>query len=72
MSEQRTIETAREALLHLQKKLAAYEHALALMQYDGATTAPKETAANRGMSMSILSEELYRLSTAQDTVELLT
>ena len=71
MNQTRTTETAREALMGLQKKLAAYEHALALMQYDGATTAPKETAANRGASMSVLSEELYRLSTAEDTVDLL-
>ncbi len=66
-----TLDTARDELMALQRKMAAYDHALGLLQYDGATTAPKETAMNRGMTFSVLAEEIYRLSTAPETVELL-
>ena len=71
MKNEWTIESAVQALTQLQRKMAAYEHALSLMQYDGATTAPKGTADNRAASMGILSEEIYRLGTADDTVALL-
>lgn len=63
--------TAREALISLQKKMSAYDHAMELLYYDGATTAPRETAANRAQTMSVLSEEIYHLSTSKETVELL-
>ncbi|MBQ4425504.1 MAG: carboxypeptidase M32 [Lachnospiraceae bacterium] len=66
-----TLQEAREKLLALQAKQSAYRHALGLMSYDGATAAPKKTAANRGRSMSVLSEEIYRLSTGEETVSLL-
>ena len=49
-----------QSLMTLQAKLAAYGHAMGLLFYDGATTAPKGTAANRGQTMSILSEEGYK------------
>ncbi|MBR7072966.1 MAG: carboxypeptidase M32, partial [Eubacterium sp.] len=62
---------AKEKLYALQKKLAAYDHALGLITYDGVTTAPKETAENRAVSLSVLSEELYIKSTSPETVELL-
>lgn len=66
-----TLENAKNDLYALQRKLAAYDHALGLITYDGATTAPKGTADNRAASLSVLSEELYRLSTSDKTVELL-
>ena len=66
-----TLEQAREALDAPQKKLCAYDHALALMSYDGVTGAPKGTAANRAQSMGILSEERYRLQTGPAAAELL-
>ena len=66
-----TLEEARAGLDALQKKRSAYDHALGLISYDGLTTAPKGTAANRAQSMGVLSEELYRLSTGPETVELL-
>ena len=66
-----TIEEALGRLDALQKKLSAYDHALGLMSYDGLTGAPKATAANRAQSMGVLSEELYRLKTGPETVELL-
>ena len=58
-------------LAALQAKMSAYYHAMGLIYYDGATTAPKGTAQNRGQTLSILSEEIYKLSTGNETVELL-
>ena len=55
------------ALEALQKKMAAYDHALGLLYYDGATAAPSGTAANRGESMAILSEASYEISTCKET-----
>ena len=66
-----TIKAARDRLMELQKKMAAYNHAMGLIYYDGATTAPKDTAANRGVTLSVLSEEVYKLGTSKDTVDLL-
>ena len=66
-----TLEEAREKLTALQQKLSAYNHATSLIYYDGVTAAPKGTAENRGMTLGVLSEEMYRLSTGPETVELL-
>ena len=66
-----TIDEARSRLMSLQRKMAAYEHAMGIIYYDGVTTAPKDTAENRAVSMSVLSEEIYRQSTSDETVELL-
>ena len=66
-----TLDEARAQLMALQRKMAAYEHAMGLIYYDGCTTAPKETADNRAVSMSVLSEEIYRQSTSEETVEFL-
>lgn len=66
-----TVSDALAQLRTLQAKLAAYNHATSLIYFDGATTAPKKTAANRGQTLSVLSEEVYRLSTGEDTVSLL-
>ena len=66
-----TIEQAKEKLYALQAKLAAFNHATAVLYYDGATTAPKGTGANRAQTMAVLSGEIYKLSTGKDTVELL-
>ena len=66
-----TIEQAREKLYALQAKLAAYNHATAVLYYDGATTAPRGTGANRAQTMAVLSGEIYSLSTGRETVELL-
>ena len=61
----------KEQLYAIQSKLSAFEHAVSLIYYDAVTTAPKGTAANRAHSMSVLSEEMYRLSTSDETVNLL-
>ena len=66
-----TTETAREQLKILQAKMAAYDHATSLIFYDGVTTAPRGTAANRGQTLSILSEESYKLATGEETLALL-
>jgi len=65
------LDEAKKELMSLQEKIAAYGHALGLISYDGATTAPKKTAENRGRSMGVLSEELYKLQTGEETVALL-
>ncbi len=66
-----TLEQARKDLMALQRKMAAYDHAMGLIYYDGNTTAPKDTASNRAASLSVLSEEMYKLGTCEQTVELL-
>ena len=58
-------------LAALQAKMSAYYHAMSLIHYDGATTAPKGTAQNRAQTLGVLSEETYKLSTGEETVELL-
>ena len=62
---------AKKALYDLQGKLSAYDHAVSLMYYDGATTAPKGTAENRAHSLGILTEEMYRIATSSETLDLL-
>ena len=54
-----------------QSKLSAYYHAMGMLYYDGATTAPKKTAENRAHTLSILSEEIYKMCTSPDVVELI-
>ncbi len=54
-----------------QNKLSAYNHAMALIYYDGSTVAPKKTAGNRAHTLGILSEETYKLTTNDETVEML-
>ena len=66
-----TLEEAREKLTELQQTLSAYEHASALIYYDGVTAAPGGTAENRAQSLAVLSGETYRLSTGEETVALL-
>lgn len=65
------LKNACEQLIELQAKLSAFGHAMSLIYYDGATTAPKGTAANRAQTLSILSRESYLLSTGEQTVALL-
>ncbi len=65
------INEAREKLAALQRRIAAFDHAQDLIYYDGATSAPKGTAQTRANSLSVLSEESYKLCTGKDTVELL-
>ena len=66
-----TVNEAKKELYDIQKKLAAYYHAVGLIYYDGSTSAPKATAENRAQSLSVLSEEIYKISTDEKTVGLL-
>ena len=66
-----TLNEAITALYAWQSKMSAYEHAMALIYYDGATVAPKGTAHNRAHALSILSEETYKLSTSEETLSML-
>jgi len=65
------IQESLAALDLLQRKMAAYGHAIGLIYYDGATYAPSGTAANRGESMAILGQASYELSTCAETEKLL-
>jgi carboxypeptidase Taq len=65
------IQEAIEKFYAMQSKMSAYGHAMALIYYDGATTAPKGTAQNRAHTLAILSEETYKLSTSDETVSVL-
>ena len=65
------IQEALSALDTLQRKMAAYNHAMGLIYYDGVTAAPSGTAENRGESMAILSEASYELNTCKATEDLL-
>ena len=65
------IQEALNKLDTLQRKMIAYNHALGLIDYDGATAAPAGAAANRAETLALLSEESYKLSTGDKTVALL-
>ena len=65
------LQEAREKLIALQQKLAAFNHAINLISYDGVTGAPKGVADNRAQTLGILSQETYVLSTSEETVALL-
>jgi len=60
-----------EKLYALERKLAAYGHAMGILEYDGETTAPKGTSKNRGMTLEILGEEYYKLNTSEETLALI-
>jgi len=66
-----TLTKAREQLMTLQANMSAYQHALSMLSYDGATYAPKGTGPNRARTMSFLTQERYKLTTSPETVELL-
>lgn len=66
-----TIAQAKERLYALEARLSAFQHAAGLLYYDGDTTAPSGTAENRGRTLSVLNEEIYRLVTGEETREIL-
>ena len=55
----------------LQRKMFAYNHAMGVLYYDGATAAPAGSAANRGETMAVLSEAEYLMATGPEMLELL-
>ena len=66
-----TIEAIQKNLLQLERELYAYQHALALLEVDGETAAPRDSAEGRGVAMSLLSEKKYALLTGESTKALL-
>ena len=62
---------AKKQLMELQSKMSAYMHAMELIYYDEATSAPKKTAKKREHALAILSSEFYQLSTGKETIEML-
>jgi len=65
-----TITEAKEAFRILQEKMAAYNHAISLILYDAMTAAPRGTVDNRVKTLSVLTEEDYKLRTGKETVDL--
>lgn len=55
----------------IQKKMAAYGHAMGLLYYDSVTTAPSKSAEALGATLGILSEESYKLSVNDELKALL-
>ena len=65
------LEQARLKLTNLQRRICAFTHATALIYWDGETSAPAETAANRAFSTAVLNEMIFNLKNGEETVELL-
>lgn len=61
----------REAFSRFQARMSAYGHAMSLIHFDGSTTAPQGTAANRAHTLGILSEDSYRMTTDPETLSML-
>ena len=57
-----TLQDAIQKLYTWQAKLSAYGHAMSIIYYDAATTAPKGTAENRAHTLGILSEDMYKIA----------
>lgn len=65
------LEQARVDFDILQKRLAAFNHATAIIFYDGETSAPPDTLANRSQALQVLNEEVFKIKTGQETLDLL-
>ena len=65
------LEQARVDFLNLQRKIAAFKHATALIYYDGETAAPPDTLDNRTKSLMVLNDEILKLTSGPETLELL-
>lgn len=63
--------TAREKLTAHQKRTSAFLHAIELLNFDGATSAPRGAASARAETLSTLSGELYAISTSNEVNETL-
>ena len=61
-----TVSEALDKIISHQRRLSAYDHALGLLYYDGATGAPRGTGANRGETMALLGKDLYDISTSSE------
>ena len=66
-----TKENAKRELYNIEKKLAAYNHALGLIYYDAVTGAPSGSSANRAETLTVLGEEVYKLTAGEQITEIL-
>lgn len=69
-----TFEEARKNLRDLELREFAFNHAAGMLYFDGVTAAPKGTYVSRGKTLSVLNEEMYKLSSgeaAQETLRVL-
>ena len=66
-----TTQSAIEIMRATEAKSSAFGHAMALISYDGATTAPSGAGKARGETMGLLSGESYKLTTAPEYREAL-
>ncbi len=71
MTEYKDVKSALASLEALEKKMYAFGHATGMLYFDSATVAPKDTIEGRGISMSVLSEESYKLLVNPDTLALM-
>lgn len=58
-----TVSAALDALRTLERKLFAYNHAMGVLYLDATTAAPRDTYECRGVTMGVLSEVVYNLTT---------
>jgi len=65
------LEQARIDFAELQKRICAFNHANAILHWDGETVAPPDTAQNRAQATEIINQELFLLKSGEETVELL-
>ena len=65
------LERARVDFANLQKRICAFNHAAELIYFDGETAAPPGTADNRAQALEIINEELLRLKSGPESLELL-
>ena len=66
-----TLEEARGNLKDLELREFAYNHAAGMLYFDGVTAAPKGTYVSRGKTLSVLNEEIYKLSSSEAAHETL-
>ena len=64
------IKDAMNALREFQFKQAAIRHAMGVLEYDGETVAPKDSADGRARTMGYLSELSYKMTTDPELFEL--
>ncbi len=65
------LQQAKKQLMTYQSRMSAYNHALSLLNYDGDTAAPAGTAENRAHTMGVLTEDIYKISTSEETTGML-
>ena len=65
------LEQARIKFMELQRKISAFNHATAILSWDGETVAPPGTADNTAQSIEVLNNELFMLRAGEETEELL-